>query len=415
MLVLVGLNGILVRQLARHQPSFGTLIKIGFLLKALAVACFIIVLLAVYRAGDALLYHLKAVIVADHFWEFGQFPNLLSASGTDFVNRLTGATYVLLGSSFASGMLFYGCLAYWGCYLYFRTFQHMFPTRDLSITAVMLFFFPSLVFWTASIGKDAIVLFFAGLFCYGASRLLTGSAWAGTGLMALGLVGTGLTRPHIALMFLLAALVSFTFSRSLPLLSQNVTRGLGIVVFIPALLLLAPFVQSYIGLEELSLGSSVDYLEHRLLVTTGGGSSFGAASFVRQLLFAPLLLIRPLPWEAHNLTSAIAAAEGLLFLVVLFVFRKNFLANLLRVRRNPLLLFVLLFVIEFLFVFSSIGNFGILARQRVMVFPLLFLFFSDPAEESEELDLASHRENNGTEEALGPTAALLSAAGRASE
>ena len=386
MLALVGLNGLLIRQLVRSQPVFGRLIRIGFLFKALAVACFMIVLLAVYRGGDALLYHLKATILADHFWEFGQLPDLFSEGGTDFVNRLTGTIYIVLGKSFASGMLLFGCLGYWGCYFYLRTFQRMFPTRNLSVTAVMLFFFPSLVFWTASVGKDAIVLFSSGLLCYGASRLLTGGGWAGATLTALGLVGTGFARPHIALMLLLAAVVSFTFSRSSPLLSHNVTRMLGILLFIPALLLLAPLVQRYIGLEELSLGSSVDYLEHRLLVTTSGGSSFGAASFLRRLLFAPLLLIRPLPWEAHNLTSAIAAAEGILFLVVLIVFRKNFIANLLRVRRNPLLLFILLFVIEFLLIFSSIGNFGILARQRVMVFPLLFLFFSAPAETSNELE-----------------------------
>ena len=133
----------------------------------------------------------------------------------------------------------------------------------------------------------------------------------------------------------------------------------------------------------------MDYLEQRLTATTGGGSSFGAAPFVQRLLVAPLLLIRPLPWEAHNLTTFIAAAEGLAFLAALVAFRKNLFANFRRVRRNPLLLFVLLFVIEFLLVFSSIGNFGILARQRAMVFPLLFLFFSTPAEEAERFEMLS--------------------------
>lgn len=381
MLILIGFNALLIRQFARDNPRFDQVLKIGFLYKGLAVASFIVVLLAVYHGGDAFLYHLKATIAADHFWEFGQLPTLFSDGGTAFISKLTGVLYVALGGSFASGMLFYGCLGFWGCYLYLRAFQLMFPTRDLAATALMLFFFPSLVFWTASIGKDALVLFSAGLVFYGASRLLTGSGWIGTTVMTLGLTLTAYARPHIALMFLLAALVSFTFSQSLPLLSHNVTRLLGIILFIPAIVFLAPLVQSYIGLEEITLGSSVDYLEQRLLVTSGGGSSFIAGSFIRRLLLAPLLLIRPLPWEVHNLTSAIAAAESLVFVATLVFFRRNFLANLRRVRQNPLLLFILLFVIEFLIVFSSIGNFGILARQRVMVFPLLFLYFSPPAAE----------------------------------
>jgi hypothetical protein len=60
-----------------------------------------------------------------------------------------------------------------------------------------------------------------------------------------------------------------------------------------------------------------------------------------------------------------------LFLVIFF--RRKYLFRLLRnARSNPLVVFSILFFLIFSVVFSiSSSNFGLLARQRVMVLPLI--------------------------------------------
>jgi hypothetical protein len=89
------------------------------------------------------------------------------------------------------------------------------------------------------------------------------------------------------------------------------------------------------------------------------------------------VLFRPFPWEANG-GSLIAAAESALLggLFVLSAGRLLTLWTLLR--RRSYLVFVVAFAIEFAIAFSYIGNFGILARQRVMMLPAVLVLLALP-------------------------------------
>jgi hypothetical protein len=91
------------------------------------------------------------------------------------------------------------------------------------------------------------------------------------------------------------------------------------------------------------------------------------------------VLFRPYPWEAKNVANLLAAAESLLLagLLVFSIGRLRFWPS--SAWRRPILIYAAAYTLMFVVAFSSIGNGGILARQRVQMLPFLLLAVSVPA------------------------------------
>jgi hypothetical protein len=87
------------------------------------------------------------------------------------------------------------------------------------------------------------------------------------------------------------------------------------------------------------------------------------------------VLFRPYPWQANNVQTLIAAAEGF-FLLVLTVYSWPRLRTVGRRLRDPLVVACVVYTLEFVYAFSSFGNFGILTRERVQVFPFFLVLLS---------------------------------------
>jgi hypothetical protein len=91
------------------------------------------------------------------------------------------------------------------------------------------------------------------------------------------------------------------------------------------------------------------------------------------------VLFRPLPHEAHNAQAVLTSFEGL-FLLGLFAVSWRRLRKLPRdTLRTPYLAFASVYSLLFMLAFSSFGNFGILARQRAQLFPLVLVVLALPA------------------------------------
>ena len=112
---------------------------------------------------------------------------------------------------------------------------------------------------------------------------------------------------------------------------------------------------------------------------TMGASTYGGSLALR-LLMAPFLLIRPFPFEVHNLQASFASLEGV-YVLFLFVRRRKILYRTLgRIRSNPFAMFLALYAVEFTIIIyaAATTNFGLLNRQRVMLMPFaLMMFLSD--------------------------------------
>ena len=89
-------------------------------------------------------------------------------------------------------------------------------------------------------------------------------------------------------------------------------------------------------------------------------------------------MFRPYPTEAHTAQGVASAFEGV-FLILLTLFS---IRRLMKVPKEmvstPYIMFALVYTLVFVWAFSSIGNFGILVRQRVQVYPLFLVLLALP-------------------------------------
>jgi hypothetical protein len=123
--------------------------------------------------------------------------------------------------------------------------------------------------------------------------------------------------------------------------------------------------------------------------TSQGGSAFVpsvATSPVRLPAATVTVLFRPLIPEAHNTEALFAALEGTA-LLAWSVWRWRWIWAAIRsMRRQPYVAFAVVYVGIFIVAFSSIANFGLLARQRVQMLPLYLVVLSIPPRTAEQED-----------------------------
>ncbi|MDQ4044748.1 MAG: hypothetical protein M3173_04785, partial [Chloroflexota bacterium] len=245
--------------------------------------------------------------------------------------------------------------------------------------ALLVFLLPSLLYWPSSIGKDAWMLLTLGVAALGTAKIVTGRR-SGVVALALGIAGMGFVRPHVAAMVLVAVLIAMIPRRAGGASARFGARLAIIAVTLLGGSFLLQEVESFFGLEG-DLREARGVLEETEQRTTQGGSSFSAEP-VESITDLPnalvTVLFRPFPHEAHNVQSLISSLEGV-FLLVLFLAAARRLARAPTAAwREPYLLFTLAYSLLFVVAFSGFGNFGILARQRIQVLPLLLVLLTFP-------------------------------------
>ena len=117
--------------------------------------------------------------------------------------------------------------------------------------------------------------------------------------------------------------------------------------------------------------------------TGQGGSSFAAPSAVSSPVKLPLaavtILFRPFLYEAHNAQVAVTALESTLLLCLTISRRRSVWQAIRHPRRRPYVAFVAVYMTGFVFAFSTIANFGILARERTQLLPFFMVLLAIPA------------------------------------
>jgi hypothetical protein len=343
---------------------------------------------AVYGGvADASGYHGAGARLAERF-RVGDFDvedlGLKGFTDTDFIRIATGALYTLIGSTRLGGFLVFSWLGFWGIFLFYRAFTLAVPEGRRGLYGRLLFFLPSMLFWPSSIGKEAWMVFALGVTAYGGAKILSRSIVRGLPITLIGLGLVSLVRPHIAGLVGVALALGYLFRRPRVELRElaPVAKVLSVAVVALVAAVLVVKAQQFLAGSGIETGEGVG---HALLEaeerTAQGGSEF-TPTVVKSPIQLPLavltVLFRPLLFEAGNFQALVAAAEGT-FLLGLAVFRfKWVLAALRSVRRQPYVAFAVAFTAMFVVAYSSIANFGILARQRVQVFPILLVLLCIP-------------------------------------
>jgi len=83
-----------------------------------------------------------------------------------------------------------------------------------------------------------------------------------------------------------------------------------------------------------------------------------------------LVMFKPLPFQAHSPTQVIAAIENLSLIVLLALRWRSVCAIARRAFDTPFVMMALIYTLGFFYVFSALGNLGLLDRERVLLFPL---------------------------------------------
>ena len=99
---------------------------------------------------------------------------------------------------------------------------------------------------------------------------------------------------------------------------------------------------------------------------------------VRAPVAVVTVLFRPFVFEAHNLQSLLAAIEGTALLILCLLRFGGAGRAIGSLRRQPYVVFCLVFTVLFIVAYSSFANFGLLARQRVQLYPLFLVLISIP-------------------------------------
>ena len=309
--------------------------------------------------GDALAYYSKAL--SDGF-EF--------RVGTTAVVLLTKVLVHGLGFGVITCFLFFnilgsiGLLAFDGALK--QATQH--KSKFFKRLATIIVFLPSVSFWSAAIGKDAISFMAMGLALWAALQLNKRIL-----LMFVAIVMMLIVRPHMAGMMIIALAMSVMFDKkSSPL--KRISLGL---VAIAGAAAMVPFALEYAGVSDPSSSDALmDYVENRQSYNMegGGGVDIANMSLPMQLF---TYMFRPIIFEARSITALAAAIDNLillyLFIVGVYALIKKRSQNFTENRKFMWVYVILAWVV----LAMTTANLGIAIRQKWMFAPMLiFLLIS---------------------------------------
>lgn len=381
-LVVAG-NAVLIWRVSmvEDDPWIVRLMGWGLVLKMLgSIARYATVFVLYSGVGDASRYNNYASYQY-LLWRQGHFVwEPAGKMGTQNLELITTAVYTVIGPAPLAGFLVFSSFAFWGVYLIYRAFRIAVPDGHYRLYAALLFLLPSLLFWPSSIGKEAWLFLWLGALALGAAKFFTGGSGAYL-LLALGVLGTAMIRPHLTVLLVAALLVAQLFR---PVGSQAIGvlyKLLGVGILVAAAAIMVTQSADFLGIDDLSVQAVGDSIDEASSQTAQGGSAFTPVP-LNDPLGVPAaivtMLVRPFPWEASSVTMLLQSAEGLLVVALLLGYRRRVRRLLPMMRVNPYVVFAVVYALAFIIAFAGFGNFGILARQRTLMIPFVAVILALP-------------------------------------
>jgi hypothetical protein len=351
------------------------LIVWGFVAKMIGTLARFWMVTVLYGTGDSYRYHLFGAIESNVWQNFRVPVGTSGGPGTAFTEVVTSFLYALYTPSFLGGFVLFAFLSYLGQLFFFSAFRPWFGQEKARLYAYAVFFLPSLVFWPAGIGKDALMVFSLGMAAYGVSRLLREYQIGALFLIAPALYLAASIRAHVAGIFGIATVLAMLLGKAPRKMQGHPKRALMILSALGgAAILLATFSATFEVTVE-GTGATRDTSEFLSDVneqTSTGGSQIeggGIASPAQLPLAVVTVLFRPLIHEGTSLQVIVSALEGTALLLFTIWKLPTIWRNKRLLREKPYLMMTFFYTGGFIVAFSAILNLGILARQRVQVLP----------------------------------------------
>jgi hypothetical protein len=384
--VLITITAPMCKRAARQEndPRLARLLLVALVLKLMGACIRYAVAFNVYSGeADAKAYDKAGSLLAANFRAGHLDFGVGAIKDTHFIEVVTGVVYTIIGHTQLGGFFVFSWFGFLGLFFFYRAFALAVPHGDHRRFALLLFFMPSLLFWSSSIGKDAWITFTLGAVAYGAARAFERRPF-GFVFLGLGLWGTEVCRPHMALLILAGLLPAYLLRRA-PMFAESKRKQslkiLGAGALVVAIVVTIGGVEQRFKVTSANSTTANQVLTTTQEQTTQGGSTF-TPTRVHNPIQLPLafvtVMFRPFPGEADTTQGIVSAFEGAFLMLV-------GLRSLRRLRgipreliKTPYVMFALIYVLVFVYAFSTIGNFGILVRQRVQVYPLFFVLLALP-------------------------------------
>jgi hypothetical protein len=316
--------------------------------------CVIYMVFTFNYGGDALAYYSHALNGDTVHLEFG----------TAMVKYMVNILVNILNLSYFGAFLFFNILGSIGLLLFYASLRSvtLHCSKRIKLLGLVMVLLPSASFWSSAIGKDSISFLAVNLALWAALKLEKRMF-----LMALSVILMLLVRPHMAGMIAIS-LVIFMFLR-FKIYSQ-VKKIFIILVGFPVAIALIFYAGKYTGIDDITNATEViSYIESRQGVNLDGGSSLDIKDMSLPVKVFTYLF-RPLPYEAHSITSLLSAVENMVYFA-LFIYAIRFM----RVRRKSINLnhvFLWSYVFLSTIILSSMtANLGIAVRQKWMIMPII--------------------------------------------
>jgi hypothetical protein len=297
------------------------------------------------------------------------------------ISIVAAALFALVGINQAAAFLIMSFLSFVGITCFYRAFTLTFSGANNRRYGYLIFFLPSLIFWTADVSKEAIMLFLLGLLTYGCALILarrgTYRAWL---LIVLSCAGAVFIRPNEMLLVLGGFTIAMIFrpksagakyeparrTASLVLLSA----GVGVVMFLTLHFL--PGLHGSVNLASINKGNQ------------GPGSGFGSSgvAYSQSPIYFPkdvyVVLFDPLPFDAHSGGEKFQALQNAVLLVLLCVSLRNLRILPRAALARPYLIMCFVYVLSFCYFFAALGNLGLIAREATVMVPLYLVLLCIP-------------------------------------
>jgi hypothetical protein len=377
LLVIVG--AVVILHFTQTDAYLRRLMATGLVARMAASGVFLWMAFVIYGGvADALHYRAAGLQLADQFhfygWSVFQPPYL----STNLIVNICGIATLLIGDNLPILFVSFSFIPLAGSYLFYRAFTIVFPDGDRWLFGLLAVLWPSILFWSSFVGKDSLIHLFIAMVCFGFAKIVRSHSFKGVLVAASGLAGVLLIRAHVAAILAIAMTLPYIAGRSRGGNPHKALKGVLVPVFLGATYFLVAQAQSFLlSSTRARTSESMNVFQEANSVAQEsqyGGSAFNkGTSFGARVAESPFLLFRPFPWEINNLLSFASAVESVGLIAVCAARRREIWKTLQR-WQDPYVGFLLMYTIVFCVTFGATeSNFGLLARQRIMMTPLAFM------------------------------------------
>lgn len=330
--------------------------------------------------ADYTRYDSQGAVLASGFrhFDFSLAPaQLRGIVGDGAVSIVAGAVFTLIGSNQAGAFLVFSFLSFIGFAYFYRAFTLTFSGVGHRRYGYLIFFLPTLVFWTSDVSKEAIMIFLLGLTAFGCAQILAHRGRGSYLLIIACSVGGAFIRPNETLLALGGFTIAMLVRPAKPGAGLQGLRRTVAFVFLGAMTGLAIFVTLHFlpgssSLTSLSKGNS----------GVGNGLGSGGVAYSANPLYWPkdvfVVLFDPLPFNAHGSGEWLEAAENTLVVAVVLTSLRSLRILPRAALARPYVLMCIFFTGAFCYSFASLGNLGLITREATVTMPFFLVLLCIP-------------------------------------